>query len=797
MATKRPAVPLALVSLLVAAAAWSANCPSVRSDEVELADGRVLQGRFVLLPGVGTVPEAEGGTKPSGGTSILSCDDELTRVMVSKRRVVRTAPGQGDGGTERIRIPQRIPENGRRVVGVGQVLGATPFDEYGRRILSLSTAGGRLDIVQGITQIAARWTSVEGILTERPNLLDMRIATSSIPRDLLKRVIDQHLDRTNPDDRLRVVRLFLQAERYDDARNELDEVLRDFPDLTELAQERRDLASLAASKLLDEVLLRGRVGQDRLAIDLLEKFPTDDVGGETVEAVREARDRYRGRQESARLLLASLRGRLAQLVDDGDRREASVVVDEIEQGLSFASLDRLATFERLGTDADMPADAAVAMAINGWLQGAASADRNLKLALSAARVRKLVGDYLRATDAARRDQVYGILAQEEAFDAPTVTAIARQMLPPFTPPAEIAPGLHDIDVPDVEGGESLRCLVQLPPEYDPLRKYPAVVSLHAAGATPTNQIDWWAGVAGPDGQRRGHAARNGTIVIAPAWARPQQTSYDYSAREHAAVLAALRESLRRFSVDTDRVFLSGHSMGGDAAWDVGLAHPDLWAGVIAMSPAAGRYVNHYWHNARTVPLYIVAGELDAACFGRNTMDLDRYLTKGFDATYVEYRGRGHEHFSDEIMRIFDWMGRRRRTFFPPAIDVVSMRPWDRFFWWVEMERPPVRTMVLPSQWPPPPAIRPFEIEAKTMPPNSVPASMLSVRCGADRVRIWLSPELVDFSRPVTVTLDGRKLWKDPVVPDKRLLLEDLRLRADREHPFWAVIDWEKRPQQAD
>jgi hypothetical protein len=126
-----------------------------------------------------------------------------------------------------------------------------------------------------------------------------------------------------------------------------------------------------------------------------------------------------------------------------------------------------------------------------------------------------------------------------------------------------------------------------------------------------------------------------------------------------------------------------------------------------------------------------------------------------------------------------------------------MRPWDRFFWWVEMEGQPARTMVLPTQWPPAPGIRPFAIDAKTMPANSLPASMLSVHCGADRVRIWLSPELVDFSRPVTVTLDGRKLWKDAVVPDKRLLLEDLRLRADRQHPFWAVIDWEKRPTAAE
>jgi hypothetical protein len=61
------------------------------------------------------------------------------------------------------------------------------------------------------------------------------------------------------------------------------------------------------------------------------------------------------------------------------------------------------------------------------------------------------------------------------------------------------------------------------------------------------------------------------------------------------------------------------------------------------------------------------------------------------------------------------------------------------------------------------------------------------------VRIWLSPELVDFTKPVTVTLDGRRLLKGDVSPDTRVMLEDLRLRADRQHPFWAVVEWDKRP----
>jgi hypothetical protein len=127
------------------------------------------------------------------------------------------------------------------------------------------------------------------------------------------------------------------------------------------------------------------------------------------------------------------------------------------------------------------------------------------------------------------------------------------------------------------------------------------------------------------------------------------------------------------------------------------------------------------------------------------------------------------------------MSLKKRSFFPKSIDAVSMRPWDCFFWWLEMAGPPPKTVVLPAQWPP--VGRPLAIDGKTTPTNSV-----VVHCGADRVRIWLSPELIDFSRPITVTLDGRRLTRDGVEPDVDVLLEDLRLRADRQHPFWAVVD---------
>ena len=49
-------------------------------------------------------------------------------------------------------------------------------------------------------------------------------------------------------------------------------------------------------------------------------------------------------------------------------------------------------------------------------------------------------------------------------------------------------------------------------------------------------------------------------------------------------------------------------------------------------------------------------------------------------------------------------------------------------------------------------------------------------------------EFTDLTRPVTVTLGGERLFKGPVVPDLGVMLEDLRQRADRQHPFWAVVE---------
>jgi predicted esterase len=388
-------------------------------------------------------------------------------------------------------------------------------------------------------------------------------------------------------------------------------------------------------------------------------------------------------------------------------------------------------------------------------------------------------------------------------EPPPVPAETKSSPQPFAGISVTSTGIPGLYRLTVETGTSeepqVEYWVQVPPEYDPYRRYPCIVTLNGGATTPQQQIDWWAGSYDQAVQARvrGQATRHGYIVIAPRWTREHQREYEYSSREHAAVLLPLRDACKRFSIDVDRVFLTGHSMGGTAAWDVGLAHPDLWAGVmpIVAMPGASKvaseptfkYISQYSENAKYVPLYFVCGEKDSSKWA-SANDWDEYLTKiGYDAMVVEYLGRGHEHFFDEIQHLFDWMGLHKRNFFPKEFKVQSLRPWDYYFWWVETGNPRPNSVILPAEWgdnraPAKKPWSPAETEVNPLAPNGV--TVKSRSCG--KVTVWLSPELVTFNDTLKVVINGDRYLK--VQPSKETLLEDVRRRGDRQHPFWAKVE---------
>jgi dienelactone hydrolase len=817
-------------TLLVALAFGADVSDSASAAQVWLKDGRVIEGRVgPPIASVGAIPKAGGGL--DGPVQlIVFVDDNLRRIFFSKRQIEQVLPEDSTQIFERFRIRQQVARQGRTVKTVGPIREIEPFDEFGRRTIEMNTNRGPVSVIQCITEITPLWTKAEGHL----HVWDMRMATSNIRPDLLARILEKQIDIGSVDDREKVARFYLQAQRYEQANDVLEGVLRDFPNDDKLQERLQPLANqikqLAARRLLDELVLRRAAGQHGLVAARLAEFPAEGVAGLILERVREmARDN--ANLEAQRIeSLERFDDLLTKIADSAVRQRIEPIRKEIHAELSWNTVGRLSAFRRLASDESMKPEQRLALGISGWLIGGDAAVENLTVALSLYEVRKLILEYFRAEDVPARARVLERFRSEEGGAPAYVAGLLASMKPPLAPgserPAEAEtyvpdatwqddaapgagqaadspgeppdavppkPGFFEFEVAGLRDAPPVRYVVQLPPEYDPYRLYPTILTLHGAATTPEQQIDWWAGPWAPGGWRAGQAARHGYLVVAPQWAAEHQTEYRYSAREHAAVLDSLRDACRRFAVDVDRVFLTGHSMGGDAAWDMGLAHPDLWAGVIPIVARSDRYCALYWENAELVPFYFVCGELDGGKMSFNARDFDRYLRRGFNCTVVEYQGRGHEHFSDEILRLFDWMGRFKRTFYPREFAASSMRRWDNFFWWVELDDMPARAMVDPIAWPPPRGTQAVRTEAKLTPNDRI-----YVSTGAGTVRIWLSPKMLSFeSRPV-ITVNGNRLntragddGRDPF-EDLDLLretiLEDVRTRGDRQQPFWVKIE---------
>ncbi len=365
-----------------------------------------------------------------------------------------------------------------------------PSMSIGRRIFSMQSASGRLDVVQGITEITPVYTKVEGLLVDSSFIWDMRLSTASIPRDVLTKVLMRQIEQTDAQQRLRVVTLYIQAKRYRDALLELDRVIEDFPDMEDLQAQRQRLYQLVTTDAIREIELRRDAGQHRQAFALLTNFPEKDVAGELLLQVRDMVDEYKRLQEQGDQALKLLERHAAELSDHKAKEKIAAGMEEIRTLMSFNTLDRMADYLRLADDAKLKTDQKISLAISGWLLGSGAGTENLAEALSLIDVRDAVREYLVAETDVERSDLLQRLRELEGSSPSNLAKILAHMAPPVATqvPMEGVPGLLEMSIPGIDDSSEIRYLVQVPPEYDPL----AAVSLRCHAPR-----QWFVGV-GPD-----------------------------------------------------------------------------------------------------------------------------------------------------------------------------------------------------------------------------------------------------------------------------------------------------------
>ncbi len=90
----------------------------------------------------------------------------------------------------------------------------------------------------------------------------------------MKMILHHELDMNSPTERMRIVRFYLQAERYIEAREELVDALQKFPD--QLTEQRGLLVTLEqalADQMFREIEVRRRSGQHEYVAGLLKALP--------------------------------------------------------------------------------------------------------------------------------------------------------------------------------------------------------------------------------------------------------------------------------------------------------------------------------------------------------------------------------------------------------------------------------------------------------------------------------------------------------------------------------------------
>lgn len=194
----------------------------------------------------------------------------------------------------------------------------------------------------------------------------------------------------------------------------------------------------------------------------------------------------------------------------------------------------------------------------------------------------------------------------------------------------------------------------VPTAYDPERPWPLVLALHGGGPDGKDGRDVFGFGAEAMNFYRSCAQEYGYIVVAPSALRAP-----WGARVNEPfVMSVLEEIGALYNIDLNRVYLTGHSMGGIGTWFYGQKFPHRWA---AIAPTAGAGANRTAQLQKTrTPVFIYHSEDDpvVGC-GDSRAAAERFKKSGHDFVYTELSDREHSLPAEVVREIWTFFEARR------------------------------------------------------------------------------------------------------------------------------------------
>jgi lysophospholipase L1-like esterase/poly(3-hydroxybutyrate) depolymerase len=219
-------------------------------------------------------------------------------------------------------------------------------------------------------------------------------------------------------------------------------------------------------------------------------------------------------------------------------------------------------------------------------------------------------------------------------------------------------------------GATLGYRLLKPEPYDAAKKYPLVLLMHGAGERGTDnaaQLKYGSQLfLKPDAR-----AKFPCFVMMPQcppdqkWADIDWTSDNPKQPEKvsapmALALTALDGLQKEFSIDPDRLYVGGLSMGGYGTWDLITRFPDKWAAAVPICGGGDKAVAA---KAKAVPIWAFHGTEDSAVKVARTREMiEGIKAAGANPLYSEYPYVAHDSWTPAFgePELLPWLFAQKR-----------------------------------------------------------------------------------------------------------------------------------------
>lgn len=355
----------------------------------------------------------------------------------------------------------------------------------------------------------------------------------------------------------------------------------------------------------------------------------------------------------------------------------------------------------------------------------------------------------------------------------------------------LAEGLYYVN--ERVGPHQVNYFVGLPRGYDRIRPWPLLIKLpgaHAFATKPPPTADEVVRIytGWINEELRIHPD---AIVLMPLLDLDELWGPSYKGVNN--VMQPLFHAAGRLNIDPRRVYLRGHGMSGHAVWNLALHYPTYFAAINPMSGGANvDFQRLRLGNLRNVLPVVWHDADDPVIKVQSSRDLVKILrTKKLDVDYEETKLVGHAPTADIAERLYAKMRQRTRELYPKEVSLTSNRP-DTLFNradWVQVYQmltsgPDMLARLQHGSG----IIRltqnSYTLSARLAAPNRVEIRSENV----ESMRLYFNDQMVDFSRPVSVLVNGRVRFEGLLRPSLEEMLKDQMFLGRGWRYFTAFID---------